>query len=107
MKSWFGWVGIGTGIAIAGASVAVVKLRLDRPIAVVNGEKISRGLFVAEMEKSDGASVLRRMIQEKLVMQQAQKKGLMPTTQQINAEIEDMRQADPDLDRQLRLRGKT
>jgi foldase protein PrsA len=107
MKSWFGWIGIGTGIIVAGASVAAFKLRTERPIVVINGEKISRGQFLAELEKSDGATVLRRMIQEQLVLQQAKKKGLMPTSQQINAEIDTMREGDPDLDRQLRLRGKT
>jgi len=107
MKAWFGWVGIGMGLVIAGASVGVVKLRSERPIVVVNGEKIGRSRFLAELEASQGAGVLRRMIQEKLVMQAAEKKGLLPTPAQVLAEIDRMRQSEPDLDRQLRLSGKT
>jgi parvulin-like peptidyl-prolyl isomerase len=107
MKAWFGWVGIGAGLAIAGASITAVKLRNERPIVVVNGEKISRSRFLAELEEAQGANVLRRMIQEKLVLQQAAKKGLMPTPAQIQAEIAELRQSDPDMDRQLRLSGKT
>src|SRR5262249_33965241 len=49
----------------------------------------------------------RRMIQEKLILQQAAKKGMLPTPAQIQAEVTDLRQSDPDLDRQLRLSGKT
>src|SRR6266849_3323267 len=107
MKAWFGWVGIGTGLVIAGASMGAVKLRNERPIVVINGEQISRSRFLAELEAQQGANVLRRMMQEKLVLQQAAKKGLMPTPAQIQAEIAEMRQADPDLERQLRLSGKT
>lgn len=107
MKAWFGWVGIGMGLVIAGASVGVVKLRSERPIVVINGEQISRSRFLAELESTQGVGVLRRMIQEKLVMQAAEKKGLLPTPAQVQAEIARLRQAEPDLDRQLRLSGKT
>jgi parvulin-like peptidyl-prolyl isomerase len=107
MKASFGWIGIAVGLGIAGASVGVVKLRNERPIVVINGEKISRGRFQAELEASQGASVLRRMIQEKLIMQQAAKKGLLPTPAQVQTEIANLREAQPDFDRQLRLGGKT
>jgi parvulin-like peptidyl-prolyl isomerase len=59
------------------------------------------------MEKEQGAGVLRRLIQEKLVLQTAKKKGLLPTPAQVQAEIAQMRETEPDLDRQLKLRGKT
>src|SRR5437763_3380270 len=107
MKAWFGWIGLGVGVAIACASVGAVKLRNERPIVVINGEKISRTRFLAELEASQGANVLRHMIQEKLVMQQATKKGLLPTPAQVQTEIANLREAEPDVDRQLRLSGKT
>src|SRR5438552_608718 len=107
MKASFGWIGIGIGLVIAGGSVGIVKLRNERPIVVINGEKITRAHFLAELEALQGAAVLRRMVQEKLVMQQAQKKGLMPTPAQVQAEIATMRERDPDIERQLRLSGKT
>lgn len=107
MKASFGWIGIALGLVIAGASVGVVKLRNTRPIVIVNGEKISRGQFMAELEMREGAGVLRHMLQEKLVMQAARKKGLLPTSAQIQAEINNLRDVDPDYQRQLRLSGKT
>jgi peptidyl-prolyl cis-trans isomerase C len=87
--------------------VGAVKLRNARPIVVINGEKISRGVFMAELEKAHGATLLRRMMAEKLVLQEAKKKGVVPTPQQVQTEIAEMRQAEPDLDRQLRINGKT
>jgi foldase protein PrsA len=107
MKAWFGWVGMGIGLVIAGASIGAIKLRNERPIVVINGETISRGRFLNELEASQGANVLRRMLQEKLVMQQAAKKGVMPTPAQVQAEIANLREAEPDIDRQLHLNGKT
>src|SRR5438445_247141 len=107
MKAWFGWVGIGVGLAVAGASIGAVKLRNERPIVVINGEKISRSRFLAELEEAQGANILRRMIREKLVLQQAAKKGLMPRPAQVQAEITALRESDPDMERQLRLSGKT
>ena len=47
------------------------------------------------------------MIQEKLVLQEARKKGLLPTQAQVQAEIAQMKETEPDLDRQLKLRGKS
>jgi len=107
MKLSFGWIGIGIGVAIAGASVGMVKLRNEKPIVVINGEKITRASFIAAMEKEQGAGVLRQLIQEKLVLQEARKKGLLPTQAQVQAEIAQMKETEPDLERQLKLRGKS
>jgi foldase protein PrsA len=106
MKSWFGWIGIGAGIVVAVGAVGAIKLRNQRPIVVVNGEKITRARFLNELERNYGGAVLRQLLQEKLVLQQARKKGVLPTPQEIQAEIAEMRQEEPDLDRQLRIRGK-
>jgi len=107
MRNWFGWVGLGLGLVIAIGAVAAVKLRGDRAVVVINGEKISRGIFVAELERQHGATVLRRMIHERLILQEAKKKNLMPTPAQVDKEIAEMREMEPDMDRQLRLNGKT
>jgi parvulin-like peptidyl-prolyl isomerase len=107
MKLSFGWVGIVLGLIVAGGSVVAVKLRNERPVVIVNGEKISRAKFVAELEKEQGADVLRRLIQERLVLQAAKRKGVLPTPAQVKAELARLREADPDMDRQLRLRGKS
>ena len=66
MKISFGWVGIGVGIAIAAGAVGAVKLRNQRPIVVINGEKITRARFLNELERNYGGAVLRQMLQEKL-----------------------------------------
>jgi parvulin-like peptidyl-prolyl isomerase len=107
MKISFGWVGIGLGIAIAGAGLAAVRLRADRPIVVINGETISRGVFLAKLENEYGAPVLRKLMRERLVYQEAKKRNMLPSDAEVKAEIDKMREVEPDLERQLRLGGKT
>jgi foldase protein PrsA len=106
MKISFGWIGIGVGLAVAVGAVGAVKLRNQRAIVVINGEKITRARFLNELERNYGGTVLRQMLQERLVLQQAKKKGVMPTSAEVQKEIADMREEEPDLDRQLRIHGK-
>jgi foldase protein PrsA len=107
MRNGFGWVGLGLGLVVAIGAVGAVKVRGDRAVVIVNGEKISRGAFIAELERQHGATVLRRMLHERLILQEAKKRHLTPTPAQIEKEIAEMREIEPDMDRQLRINGKT
>jgi len=53
----------------------------------VNGMPISRLRLIRELEKRDGVTVLNTIITEELVRQEAAKKGIKVTTQEVDAEI--------------------
>ena len=55
--------------------------------ATVNGTPISRLKLIRELEKRDGATVLNTVITEELVKQEAAKKGIKVTTQEVDGEI--------------------
>lgn len=52
---------------------------------LVNGEPISRLEVVNELEKQQGAAVLNRLIDRKLILQEAEKKNVEVTDDDINA----------------------
>jgi len=52
---------------------------------LVNGEPISRLEVVNELEKQQGAAVLNRLIDRKLILQEAEKKNVEVTDDEINA----------------------
>lgn len=55
-------------------------------IVSVNGDNITRDSLFGEMQNIVGAQTMRKMIQNKLQMQYAQKLGLAPTDPQVDAE---------------------
>lgn len=52
---------------------------------LVNGEPISRLEVLGELEKQQGTAVLNRLIDRKLILQEAEKKNLEVTQDEINA----------------------
>lgn len=55
--------------------------------ALVNGSPISRLSVVQELEKSNGSSVLDSLVTKELIRQEARKKGINVTRDEINSEI--------------------
>jgi len=53
--------------------------------ALVNGEPISRIAVIGDLEKQHGAEALNRMIDKKLILQEAEKQNLSPTQEDIDA----------------------
>ncbi len=56
-------------------------------VAVVNGQPISRYTLVRELEKQSGKTVLDSIITKTLVVQEAQKNGVVVTEQDIDDQI--------------------
>jgi len=56
-------------------------------VAVVNGKPISRIAYIKNMEKQGGKTVLDRMVQETMIRDEAQKKGIKIEQGVIDGEI--------------------
>lgn len=52
---------------------------------LVNGEIISRVEVIGELEKQQGATIINRLIDKKLILQEATKQNLSPTQEEIDA----------------------
>lgn len=53
--------------------------------ALVNGEPISRLELIGDLEKQYGAEGLNKMIDKRLILQEAEKQNLSPTAEEISA----------------------
>lgn len=78
-----------------------------KPVAVVNGEKITKGEFYKELEKAAGASVLVSLIKQKIILQAAKEEGVYPTEEEIKKEIELQSKMNPGLRSELAKQGIT
>ena len=56
-------------------------------VATVNGAFISRHAVIAELEKASGKNALESLITEKLINDEADKKGVVVTAEEVAAEI--------------------
>lgn len=65
-------------------------------VATVNGEKITRDELADRLIKQSGKEVLDQMITEKLINQEAKKKGINITEAEINKKIEEVKKQFPD-----------
>ncbi len=82
--------------------VAIVSLNAgcaqtkSETIATVNGEKITRDELADRLIKQSGKEVLDQMITEKLIAQEAKKKGINISEAEINKKIEEVKKQFPD-----------
>lgn len=64
----------------------------DKPVAFVNGEKITEEEFVEELEREAGPVVLGQMITRRIAEVAAERQGLAPTEADVDAEIARLKQ---------------
>jgi foldase protein PrsA len=91
----------------------------NRVIATVNGEEIKAPEYYRRLEwfrpepqsalvtQPAGFQVLRQMISERMIVQLAKSKGVMPTTPQIDARVAEIYKENPNLKTQLAEAGRT
>lgn len=82
-------------IAIVGLTAGCAQTKSET-IATVNGEKITREELADRLIKQSGKEVLDQMITEKLIAQEAKKKGISITEAEINKKIEEVKKQFPD-----------
>jgi hypothetical protein len=69
-------------------------------VATVNGSPVSRFAVIAELEKASGGKALDAIITKKLLNDEAKKKGITVTSDELNAEIKKVED-------QIKVRGGT
>jgi len=79
--------------------------------ATVNGVPISRSKVVRQLEKYQGSAALESLVTEELIRQEAKKKGVVVTEEELNAEVkkieDSLRGQDQTLDEILKLQRMT
>lgn len=61
-------------------------------VAKVNGDVISKDEFYQEMVKAGGKQLLERLIDQKLIQQAADEKGVKVTDKQVNEKLDEMKE---------------
>ena len=69
-------------------------------VATVNGEPINRFTLINELEKQDGKRVMESIVSKTLVLQEAKKKNIVVTKNEIDSEIKKIEEG-------LKARGQT
>jgi foldase protein PrsA len=79
--------------AAAVAAVGMAAARAEEPVAMVNGQPIERAALVERLldESTLGLQMLDQLISETLLEQEAKKKGVAVTDQEVQARMEQMR----------------
>jgi len=75
------------GILVILGVALVIALRGQFVVATVNGDPISRITFIQQLEKEVGQKVLDSLVTKKLITQEAKKKNITVSKQEIDEEI--------------------
>jgi len=80
-------------------------------VAVVNGQPIFRHQVIGELEKQGGKNVTDNLVTKMLILQEAKKKGVSVSSEEIDKEIEgitkDLKAQGQELEKILELQGLT
>lgn len=87
-------------LAVLLAVVAVYLLKSWFVVALVNGQFITRPAFESAMEKQDGKQILENLVTEKLLEQDAAKKGISVSQSDVDSQVKK-------IDQQLASQGQT
>ncbi len=75
---------------------AVAAIGCSKTVATVNGEKITQAELNERLMQQAGKEVLDQMITEKLILQEAKKKGIKVSEKEIDKKIEEFKKRFPD-----------
>jgi|Deesub1362A_J573_1020465.scaffolds.fasta_scaffold01688_1 foldase protein PrsA len=76
--------------------LVVATIGCSRTVATVNGEKITQAELNQRLMQEAGKEVLDQMITEKLILQEAKKKGIKVSEEEIDKKIEEFKKQFPD-----------
>lgn len=80
-------------------------------VATVNGKPITRFEIINELEKKNGKEVIDNLVTKNLIMQEAAKKGVTVSQDDVNNELakieEDLKKQNQTLDQVLQMQGLT
>lgn len=74
-------------IGIFAVAILIWFMRDQVVVATVNGQPITRLAVISELEKKDGKTVLDSLVTENLILQEAQKRGISVSDQDVQNEI--------------------
>lgn len=98
-------------ILVAGLLIGAYAVSQALIVATVNGQPISRLSYIKEMESQTGERTLDNLITQELIVQQADKEGVVVEEQEVEGEIETVRatltEQGQDLEQLLELQGMT
>ncbi len=75
-------------LVILGAAAVIISMQYDPTVAVVNGKKIKRSELYEAMYTEGGRETLDGLVFKQLIMQEAQKRGVTVSDEEIEAEID-------------------
>jgi foldase protein PrsA len=86
---------VGAGLLAALALVGIMGCN-KQPVAIVNGQRVTREEFITRLEQQAGERVLADLIARKMLEDAFAKSGLQLTDEEVNAEIDKVKQQAPD-----------
>jgi parvulin-like peptidyl-prolyl isomerase len=90
---------------VAGILIMRQRYQSRQIVAAVNGELITQDDLYNHLERMAGVTAVRNLVDEKLALQFAQKKGLMPTDAEVRARLEEEKKK-PDFAENLKKSGR-
>lgn len=101
---------IGLAIFVFGCILIAIAGCSEKPVAVVNGDRITEKEFVSKLKEITGKQTLQQMIDRQIVADAFQKAGLVLSEEDIAASIQEMQSRFPSpaaFDEYLTARGVT
>ena len=69
----------------------------SRPLVTVGGQVVTKKEYLDQLEHQAGQQVLNKIVFDKLVAQAAARNGVMPTTQDVDAQVKEIERRSPQL----------